>query len=54
VDKSGNIYYSVGTQANALIDFRKKNLSWVIRFSPHYFNTFEEIDEALDVVSQLK
>ena len=39
------IYYSVGWRHFALIDFNKKDVDWVIRLSPHYFNTFGEIDE---------
>ncbi|MBP6238916.1 MAG: aminotransferase class V-fold PLP-dependent enzyme [Saprospiraceae bacterium] len=38
-----NISYSVGYRHFALIDFNKKNVDWVIRFSPHYFNTTDEI-----------
>lgn len=34
----------------ALIDFLDKGLDWVIRLSPHYFNTIEEIDQVVDVV----
>lgn len=42
LDKA-NISYSVGYRHFALIDFNKKNVDWVIRFSPHYFNTIDEI-----------
>ena len=38
-----NISYSVGYRHFALIDFNKKNVDWVIRLSPHYFNTTDEI-----------
>lgn len=38
-----NISYSVGYRHFALIDLNKKNVDWVIRFSPHYFNTTDEI-----------
>jgi cysteine desulfurase / selenocysteine lyase len=37
------ISYSVGYRHYALIDFNKKDVDWVIRFSPHYFNTEDEI-----------
>jgi cysteine desulfurase / selenocysteine lyase len=40
---NANISYSVGYRHFALIDFNKKNVDWVIRFSPHYFNTMDEI-----------
>ncbi len=36
----------------ALIDFLDKGLDWVIRFSPHYFNTVQEIDQVVEVVRQ--
>lgn len=39
-----NIAYSTGMRQFAPIDFNKKNVDWVIRLSPHYFNTTEEID----------
>jgi selenocysteine lyase/cysteine desulfurase len=38
-----NISYSVGYRQFALIYFNKKNVDWVIRLSPHYFNTTDEI-----------
>ncbi|MBC7885562.1 MAG: aminotransferase class V-fold PLP-dependent enzyme [Saprospiraceae bacterium] len=41
------IRYSIGYRHFALIDFNKKNVDWVIRFSPHYFNTEKEISEAV-------
>jgi cysteine desulfurase / selenocysteine lyase len=43
--KSNEIYYSVSYKNYALIDFYKKNVDWAIRFSPHYFNTIDEMDE---------
>jgi selenocysteine lyase/cysteine desulfurase len=48
--KSNNVYYSVGYKGNALIDFTNKGIDWVVRFSPHYFNTEEEIYELLDLL----
>jgi cysteine desulfurase / selenocysteine lyase len=36
----------------ALLDFRSKQVDWLIRFSPHYFNTEEEIDQVVDVVKR--
>jgi cysteine desulfurase/selenocysteine lyase len=36
----------------ARIDFLDKGLDWVIRLSPHYFNTVEEIDQVVEVVRQ--
>ncbi|GAB3713635.1 aminotransferase class V-fold PLP-dependent enzyme [Spirosoma flavus] len=35
----------------ALIDFQRKGVDWVIRLSPHYFNTLDEIDEVVDLIA---
>lgn len=45
---SNHVSYTVGLRSFALIDFNKKNIDWAIRLSPHYFNTFEEIEKVLD------
>jgi selenocysteine lyase/cysteine desulfurase len=39
-----NINTAMGTRANALIDFDKKNVDWALRISPHYYNTEEEVN----------
>lgn len=44
------IYHSVSFKGSALIDFTKKNVDWAIRFSPHYFNTQEEIEKVVEVL----
>lgn len=36
----------------ALIDFQRKGVDWVIRLSPHYFNTLEEMDEVVDIITR--
>ena len=36
----------------ALLDFLQKGVDWVIRLSPHYFNTEEEIDQVVGVIGQ--
>ena len=48
--KINNICYSVATKDNAIIDFESKKVDWVIRFSPHYYNTIEEIDTVIDIL----
>jgi selenocysteine lyase/cysteine desulfurase len=45
-----NIFFGVGFRQYALIDFNKKDVDWVIRFSPHYFNTEDEILRAVDAL----
>ncbi|WP_097131494.1 aminotransferase class V-fold PLP-dependent enzyme [Pedobacter xixiisoli] len=42
---NNQVYHSVSFKGSALIDFTKKNVDWAIRFSPHYFNTLEEIEK---------
>ena len=45
------VYHSVSFKGSALIDFSKKNVDWAIRFSPHYFNTLEEIEKVAEILS---
>ncbi|KFF25932.1 aminotransferase class V-fold PLP-dependent enzyme [Chryseobacterium vrystaatense] len=45
------VYFSVSSKGNALIDFTLKNLDRAIRLSPHYFNTPEEIDEVIRILT---
>ena len=47
------IYYSTAMRSNAPIDFIKKETDWCIRFSPHYFNTKEEVEFAAEVIQAL-
>lgn len=37
----------------AVIDFDEKGVKWVIRASPHYYNTFEEIDLFIEAVKEI-
>jgi len=34
-----------------LIDFKEKGVDWVIRFSPHYFNTMAEMDKVAEILA---
>ncbi len=49
---TNKVYYSVSTKSNALIDFTHKKVDWAIRFSPHYFNTTEELDEVCSILKE--
>ncbi len=51
-DKGINIYATSKTSAQ--IDFEEKNVDWVLRVSPHYYNTAEEIDIFIDAVKTLQ
>lgn len=48
-----DVYYSVANIHNALLDFRKKNIEWAVRISPHYFNTEEEMDRLAAIIKDL-
>jgi len=45
-----HVYYSLSYRDFALIDFTKKNLDQAIRFSPHYFNTVEELEKVVAIL----
>ncbi len=51
--KKERVYYSVSRREYAVIDFAKKNVDWAIRLAPHYFNTNEEIQKVIDIISSL-
>ncbi len=47
---SNNVYFSISEIQWGLIDFKKKGVDWVIRLSPHYFNTVDEIDKVSEII----
>lgn len=49
--KGINVY--IMTKASAVIDFGEKNIEWVVRVSPHYYNTESEIDRFIEVLKTL-
>ncbi len=48
--KKNNVYFSVTYKNSALIDFTNKNINGIVRLSPHYFNTTEEIEKVSEVL----
>ena len=44
-----HIHTSVTTFDYARLDFQRKEVAWVLRFSPHYYNTIEEIEKVTKV-----
>jgi selenocysteine lyase/cysteine desulfurase len=48
-----NIHIYTTPKTNAIIDFTEKNLDWVVRVSPHYYNTESEIERFIQVVGNL-
>lgn len=51
--KANQVYYSLTLKEYAQIDYAKRGLEWSIRFSPHYFNTSEEVNQLKDILSLL-
>ncbi|HBS12791.1 MAG TPA: aminotransferase [Flavobacteriaceae bacterium] len=50
---SNNVFFSVSRKEWGVIDFNKKGIDWVIRLSPHYFNTIEEIDNVSKIIDEI-
>lgn len=48
-----NIHAGIGTTINARIDFEEKGVDWALRLSPHYYNTKEEIDQAIAALAEM-
>jgi len=46
-----NIY--IMTKVSAVIDFAEKDIEWVVRVSPHYYNTENEIDRFIEILKTL-
>jgi len=42
-----------GYRSYGLIDFDEKGVNWVIRSSPHYYNSMNEIDHFIDAVKEI-
>ena len=51
-DNKINIYTT--SKTSAIIDFAQKNVEWVVRVSPHYYNTDKEIDTFVEKVKKIK
>jgi len=48
-----HIHIYTTAKSNAIIDFAEKNVDWVVRVSPHYYNTEEEIKTFIKAVENL-
>ena len=44
---------SVTTRTSAVIDMDEKHASAALRFSPHYYNTEEEVERAVGVLGEI-
>lgn len=47
------INVSIAFSTSGVIDFQWKGVDWIVRVSPHYYNTVEEIDEFVEVMQSL-
>ena len=47
------VYFSSMFSGTALIDFNKKGIDWLIRLSPHYFNTMDEMDRVSEIIKEI-
>ena len=50
---NAKINYSIALKKMAQIDFEHKGIDWAVRFSPHYYNTKEEVDTVVRVLEKL-
>ena len=48
-----NVFHSVSEKEWGFIDFNKKKVDWVVRLSPHYFNTLEEVDQVSNIIDAI-
>lgn len=48
--KENNVFFSVTYKNSALIDFTNKNINGIVRLSPHYFNTLDEIEKVSEIL----
>jgi cysteine desulfurase / selenocysteine lyase len=51
--KKKEVRHSVTYKEHALIDLTNKGVDWVIRLSPHYFNTFDEIEAITNILTEI-
>jgi selenocysteine lyase/cysteine desulfurase len=51
--KKHKVSCGIGVRGHAVIDYDKKGIDWLVRLSPHYFNTMEEMDELTKIIDAL-
>ncbi|MGH9858488.1 MAG: aminotransferase class V-fold PLP-dependent enzyme, partial [Candidatus Acidiferrales bacterium] len=44
---------SVSSRQSAVIDFAQKGVEWALRVSPHYYNTEDEIQDAVTAITEV-
>lgn len=50
--QKNNLNCRVAPRYSATLDFEKKGVEWILRISPHYYNTIEEIDFLIEKLSE--
>lgn len=51
--KKADVYFSVSTKYYSAADFTNGNTEHVVRFSPHYFNTNDEMDAVSKIIASI-
>ena len=51
--RAANIHTSWLSRESAVIDFDEKGVETALRLSPHYYNTEDEIDRAMEILARL-
>ena len=52
--RQANINTSYTNRGSAVIDFERKQVNWVLRISPHYYNERAEIDRCLNLLASIQ
>ncbi len=47
------VYYGISQKHQGQIDFGNKGIAWVVRLSPHYFNTLKEMDRIAEIIETI-
>jgi cysteine desulfurase / selenocysteine lyase len=50
---SHRLFCGISPPDAGVIDFGKKGVDWVVRLSPHYFNTSAEVEATAEIIDQL-
>lgn len=48
------VNFSLSIRAYAVLDMDDKGAAWAVRLSPHYYNTEEEVDLALEATAEMR
>ncbi len=51
--KQHKVSCGIGVRSHAVIDYDKKGIDWLVRLSPHYFNTKVEMDTLAEIIDAL-